>query len=347
MADILPISGANIAYITAFAVAIAVFVIIYKFILQPTGQFALPSEENKGFWKNVLVDIKERVAAGSSFSKTLEGYNSIFPEFYVNMVAAGEAGGNLDRVLGRLADYLEAQSSLRSKIRTSMVYPVFMICIAFIVLSFLFAFVIPKITSIFKDTGSALPFITVGLITISDIFQKYWWLLIGLLLGGIFGFRRLKKKNRLFLDGLLLKLPGNIAQSLYFGRFTRTLAFLLEGGIPVLRALDLSAKSLGNKLLEMKVIEAGKRVAEGARLSASLEGFPPVLLQLISTGERSGQLTEILESAADSYEEEFSRRVQRALSLLEPAMILFMGFVVGLIVLAVLLPIFQLNQLIK
>jgi general secretion pathway protein F len=305
------------------------------------------AEENKGFWKNVLVDIKERVAAGSSFSKTLEGYNSIFPEFYVNMVAAGEAGGNLDRVLGRLADYLEAQSSLRSKIRTSMVYPVFMICIAFIVLSFLFAFVIPKITSIFKDTGSALPFITVGLITISDIFQKYWWLLIGLLLGGIFGFRRLKEKNRLFLDGLLLKLPGNIAQSLYFGRFTRTLAFLLEGGISVLRALDLSAKSLGNKLLEMKVIEAGKRVAEGARLSASLEGFPPVLLQLISTGERSGQLTEILESAADSYEEEFSRRVQRALSLLEPAMILFMGFVVGLIVLAVLLPIFQLNQLIK
>jgi general secretion pathway protein F len=305
------------------------------------------AEENKGFWKNVLVDIKERVAAGSSFSKTLEGYNSIFPEFYVNMVAAGEAGGNLDRVLGRLADYLEAQSSLRSKIRTSMVYPVFMICIAFIVLSFLFAFVIPKITSIFKDTGSALPFITVGLITISDIFQKYWWLLIGLLLGGIFGFRRLKERNRLFLDRLLLKLPGNIAQSLYFGRFTRTLAFLLEGGIPVLRALDLSAKSLGNKLLEMKVIEAGKRVAEGARLSASLEGFPPVLLQLISTGERSGQLTEILESAADSYEEEFSRRVQRALSLLEPAMILFMGFVVGLIVLAVLLPIFQLNQLIK
>jgi general secretion pathway protein F len=305
------------------------------------------AEENKGFWKNLLVDIKERVASGSSFSKTLEGYDGIFPEFYVNMVAAGEAGGNLDRVLGRLADYLEAQSSLRSKIRTSMVYPVFMICIAFIVLSFLFAFVIPKITSIFKDTGSALPFITVGLITISDIFQKYWWLLIGLLLGGIFGFRRLKEKNRLFLDGFLLKLPGNIAQSLYFGRFTRTLAFLLEGGIPVLRALDLSAKSLGNKLLEMKVIEAGKRVAEGARLSASLEGFPPVLLQLISTGERSGQLSEILESAADSYEEEFSRRVQRALSLLEPAMILFMGFVVGLIVLAVLLPIFQLNQLIK
>jgi general secretion pathway protein F len=210
----------------------------------------------------------------------------------------------------------------------------------------LFAFVIPKITSIFKDTG--VPFLYHRW---TDNYQRYFsevlWLLIGLFLGGIFGFRRLKEKNRLFLDGLLLKLPGNIAQSLYFGRFTRTLAFLLEGGIPVLRALDLSAKSLGNKLLEMKVIEAGKRVAEGARLSASLEGFPPVLLQLISTGERSGQLTEILESAADSYEEEFSRRVQRALSLLEPAMILFMGFVVGLIVLAVLLPIFQLNQLIK
>ena len=263
------------------------------------------------------------------------------------MVAAGEASGNLDKVLSRLADFLEAQGNLKSKVRTSMVYPVFMICVGFIVLSFLFTFVIPKITRIFKDTESALPFITVVLITISDIFQNYWWLLIGMLLGGVFGFRRLKEKNRLFIDRLILRLPGNIIQSLYFGRFTRTLGFLLEGGLPVLRALELAAKSIGNKVLEQKVTEAGKRVAEGARLSASLDGFPPVLLQLISTGERSGQLVEILKNAADSYEEEFSRRVQKALSLLEPAMILFMGFIVGLIVLAVLLPIFQLNQLIK
>jgi len=305
------------------------------------------SEENKGSWQNMLVDIKERVAGGSSLSKAIEGYDRIFPDFYVNMIAAGEASGNLDKVLSRLADYLEAQSSLKSKVRTSMVYPVFMICVAFAVLSFLFTFVIPKITRIFEDTGSALPFITVVLIAVSNFFQNYWWLLIGLLLGGVFGMKRLKEKNRLLLDRLMVRLPGNIAQSLYYGRFARTLSFLLEGGLPVLRALELAARSVGNTLIEMRIAEAGKAVAEGARLSASLEGFPPVLLQLISTGERSGQLVEILKNAADSYEEEFSRRMQKALSILEPAMILCMGFVVGLIVLAVLLPIFQLNQLIK
>jgi len=305
------------------------------------------SEENKGSWQNMLVDIKERVAGGSSLSKAIEGYDRIFPDFYVNMIAAGEASGNLDRVLSRLADYLEAQSSLKSKVRTSMVYPVFMICVAFAVLSFLFTFVIPKITRIFEDTGSALPFITVVLIAVSNFFQNYWWLLISLLLGGVFGMKRLKEKNRLLLDRLMVRLPGNIAQSLYYGRFARTLSFLLEGGLPVLRALELAARSVGNTLIEMRIAEAGKAVAEGARLSASLEGFPPVLLQLISTGERSGQLVEILKNAADSYEEEFSRRMQKALSILEPAMILCMGFVVGLIVLAVLLPIFQLNQLIK
>jgi general secretion pathway protein F len=305
------------------------------------------ADENTGFYKNLLVTIKEKVAAGSSFSKALEECDHIFPEFYVNMVAAGETSGTLDKVLGHLADFLETQNSLKSKVRTSMVYPVFMICVGFIVLSFLFTFVIPKITKIFKDTESALPFLTVVLIAISDLFQHYWWLLIGLLLSGIFAVRRLKEKNRLLIDRMVVRLPGKIVQSLYYARFTRTLGFLLEGGLPVLRALELSAKSIGNTMLQNRVIEAAQRVAEGARLSASLEGFPPVLLQLISTGERSGQLVGILKNAADSYEEEFSQRVQKTLAFLEPAMILIMGFIVGLIVLAVLLPIFQLNQLIK
>ena len=305
------------------------------------------AEEQRGFWKNVLVSIKEKVASGSSLSKAFEEYQTIFPEFYVHMVAAGEASGNLANVLENMADFLESQASLRSKVRTSMIYPVFMVCVGFVVLSFLFAFVIPKITRIFKDTQSALPFITVVLIAASDIVQHYWWLVIGALSGAVFGFRRLREKNRLFIDRLILRLPGNIPQSLYFGRFARTLGFLLEGGLPVLRALELGAKSMGNESLEKKVDEAGKRVAEGARLSSSLDGFPPVLLQLIATGERSGQLVPILKKAAASYEEEFSRRVQKALSYLEPTMILVMGLIVGLIVLAVLLPIFQLNQLIK
>ena len=206
------------------------------------------------------------------------------------MVAAGEASGNLDDVLGTHGGFSGIKENLRSKVRMSMIYPVFMICVGFIVLSFFFAFVIPKITRIFKDTQSALPFITVVLIAVSDIVQKYWWLLVGFFAAGVFGLKKLKEKNRLLIDRMILRLPGNVLQSLYYGRFARTLGFLLEGGLPVLRALELAAKSVGNKVLERKVLEAGKRVAEGARLSASLEGFPPVLLQLISTGEKSGQL---------------------------------------------------------
>ncbi len=305
------------------------------------------AEEHKGYWQNMLISIKERIAGGSSLSKALEGYEKIFPEFYVNMVAAGEASGTLDLVLKRLSDFLESQANLKSKVSMAMIYPTIMICIGFIVLSFLFTFVIPKITSIFKDTESALPFVTVVLIAISDIFHTYWWLLLIVLFGGMFGLKRLREKNRLFLDRLMLRLPGDILQTLYLTRFTRTLSSLLEGGLPVLRALELAAKSIGNSVLEKQVRDAEQHVAEGARLSASLEGFPPVLLQLIATGERSGKLVEVLKSAADSYEDEFSRKVQKALSFLEPAMILIMGLIVGFIVLAVLLPIFQLNQLIK
>jgi general secretion pathway protein F len=305
------------------------------------------ADEHKGYWQNILISVKERIAGGSSLSKALEGYEKIFPEFYVNMVAAGEASGTLDLVLKRLSDFLESQANLKSKVSMAMVYPTIMICIGFIVLSFLFTFVIPKITSIFKDTESALPFVTVVLITTSDIFHNYWWLLLIMLFAGMFGLKRLREKNRLFLDRLMLRLPGDIIQTLYLTRFTRTLSSLLEGGLPVLRSLELAAKSMGNSALEKRVRDAEQHVAEGARLSASLDGFPPVLLQLIATGERSGKLVEVLKSAADSYENEFSRKVQKALSFLEPGMILIMGLIVGFIVLAVLLPIFQLNQLVK
>lgn len=305
------------------------------------------SEENRGFWRSLLVSVRERVSGGASLSRALEGYQTVFPEFYVNMVAAGEQSGTLDHVLARLADYLERQMAIRGKVRMSMIYPTFMACVGFVVLSFLFTFVIPKIVKIFEDNKAALPFITVILIGISHIFVKYWWAIIAVLVGLVLGAKRFLKQHRALVDQMKLRMPGNVIQNLYFARFARTLSFLLAGGLPMLRALELSAKSLGNLFLENKIMDAAKRVAEGARLSASLDPFPPTLLQLISTGEKSGRLPEVLNRAADSFEEEFGRKIQNALSLLEPLMILLMGFVVGFIVLAVLLPMFQLNQLVK
>ncbi len=305
------------------------------------------SEENRGFWRSLLVSVRERVSGGASLSRALEGYQTVFPEFYVNMVGAGEQSGTLDHVLARLADYLERQMAIRGKVRMSMVYPTFMVCVGFVVLSFLFTFVIPKIVKIFEDNKAALPFITVILIAISHIFVKYWWAIIAVLVGLVLGVKRFFKQHRALVDQMKLRLPGNVIQNLYFARFARTLSFLLAGGLPMLRALELSSKSLGNLFLESKIMDAAKKVAEGANLSASLDPFPPTLLQLISTGEKSGRLPEVLNRAADSFEEEFGRRIQNALSLLEPLMILLMGVVVGFIVLAVLLPMFQLNQLVK
>ncbi len=305
------------------------------------------SDENKGFWRGVLVGIRENVAAGASLSRALEAHPRLFPEFYINMVAAGEQSGALDRVLIRVADFLEKQASIQSKLRAAMIYPVFMASVGFVVMSFLFTFVVPKIVKIFENSKSALPFITVVLITISNFFVNYWWLIIILAVAGVMAMRRLREKHGRYLDTLKLKLPGNVMQSLYFGRFARTLGFLLGGGLPMLKSLELSAKSTGNIVVEERIRQAAKGVAEGARLSTSLEGFPPVLLQLIATGEKSGSLVEVLDKTADSYEEDFERRVQKALALLEPSMILLMGIVVGFIVLAVLLPMFQLNQLVR
>lgn len=305
------------------------------------------SSESKGFWKNVITDLKEDVSSGASLSRAMKKNPQIFPEFYISMIGAGEAGGTLDKVLIKLADFLERQRSLKNKVNTALIYPTFMIGVGFIVLYFMFTFVIPKITVIFETQKASLPFITVILIALSKFFKNFWWLILIVIIFGIYAFRRLKQKKKIILDKLLMKMPGGVIQNLYFARFTRTLGFLLESGLPILKALRLSAKSIGNKFLEEKVMEGEQKVAEGISLSSSLQGFPPTLLQIISTGEATGKLAEVLKKTADSYENRFEKGVERMLSLMEPIIILVMGLIVGFIVFSILLPIFQLNQLIK
>ncbi len=305
------------------------------------------SSEQKGTWRNILVDIKEKIAGGSSLSRAMQSHPKIFPDFYTGMVSAGESSGELSNVLNKLADFLETQMSIKGKIRTALVYPVFMGFVSIIVLSFLFIFVVPKITRIFEDTSATLPAITIILIWVSMAFKKYWWLIILflVLLTGIY--RWTKKSKKELIDLFLLKEPSGIMMTLYMLRFTTTISFLLYGGLPILNALRLTSRAIGNLLIEKRIMSAYELVSQGAKLSNSLEDFPPTLLQIISTGERSGRLPEVLAKVAESYEEEFNRRLQRAISLLEPTLILTMGLVVGFIVLAILLPIFELNQLIR
>lgn len=305
------------------------------------------AHEQKGAWSNILVDIKDNLAGGSSLARAMSAHPDIFPDFYTGMIAAGESSGKLGEVLLKIADFLETDINIKNKVRTALVYPVFMACVSIFIVLFLFTFVIPKITKIFEDTATSLPLITVILVWISWVFKKFWWLMLGGAAGAVFLYRKIRATRKDLIDRLLLGEPTGVVMDLYMLRFTLTMGFLLSGGLPILRAMRLTGKATGNIVLEDRVVRAEGMVSEGVKLSASLEGFPPTLLQIISTGEKTGRLPEILLRTADSYEAEFDRKLQRAISLLEPVLILTMGLVVGFIVVAVLLPIFELNQVMQ
>lgn len=304
-------------------------------------------QESSSPVSGIINEIRERVSGGASLWKALEEQGKFFPEFYINMVRAAEMSGELPSVLERIAIYLESQEAIKSRLRTAMIYPSIMILVAGGVLFFIFLYVMPKIVKIFEDTKASLPFITKILIAITKFLKLFWFIIPVGLTGLIYGIRYLKNKRPELIDRLLLKEPFGILMPLYISRFTKTLAFLLEGGVPMIKALEVSAKTTGNTIIEKNILLASRTVAEGGRLSASLQGFPPVLLELIATGERSGTLVENLKKASSSYEEEFSRRLTFTITILEPAMIIVMGIIVLLVVLGVVLPVFELNQLIR
>ena len=206
---------------------------------------------------------------------------------------------------------------------------------------------IPKITKIFEDTANTLPIMTVILIWISATLKNYWWLLIALSAGAVLLVKKIMQTRKDLIDAILIKDPTGILMGLYMLRFTMTMGFLLSGGLPILQAMRLTGKTTGNVVLENKIINAETLVSQGSKLSTSLEGFPPTLLQIISTGEDTGKLPEVLQKTSESYEAEFDRKLNRMISLLEPSLILIMGLVVGFIVVAVLMPIFELNEMMK
>lgn len=303
------------------------------------------SEEYTGYFKNILIDLRESISRGSSLSKAMESYREIFPEFYIIMVRAGETGGMLDDVLMKLSDFLEKESDVKKKVSTALVYPVFMISIGFIVLSFIFTFVVPKIVVIFENSKAALPFVTIVLLKINAMVQSFWWLFIIIVSGLFFYIRKMSERKPEIFDSFWLRIP--LTRSLYLTRFTRILGFLLTGGISLIHSLELAAGSVGNSVFKKNIQEASAKITEGIGIASALVTFPPVLRQMIATGEKTGRLPVLLEKAADVYENEFSKRVQMMLAILEPSMIVIMGITVGFIVFAVLLPIFQMNQLIR
>lgn len=300
--------------------------------------------------------VRGEVVAGHSFSEALSRYKRDFPEVYRALVAAGEQSGDLGGVMGRLADYIESRSALTQKIGMAFTYPAIVTVVAIGVITGLLTYVVPQVVGVFQQTKQKLPTLTIMLIAASDFLRNWGWLLL-LALAAAFVGARLALRNphtRMAWHRWLLRAPlfGRLIRGVNTARFASTLAILAASGVPLLRALEAGAQTLTNGAMRANVADAIGRVREGAPLSRALASqgqglFPPVLVHLISSGESTGNLPEMLQRAATGQSQDVERRALAMTSLLEPILILVMGAVVLLIVLAVLMPIIEINQLVR
>jgi len=304
--------------------------------------------------KNAFTDTRNQVNEGSTLANALKAHPKIFPSLYVNMVAAGEASGTLEEVLGRLAEFLDDQTRLQSKVRGALAYPIVMAVVVVLILFLMMSVVVPKVTAIFENFNQTLPWYTRLLIFVSDIFSNYWWLLAALLIGGIYWFRRWQAtdEGRRKWDLFVLEIPlfGPLLIMVAVARFSRTLATLLASGVPVLTAMDITRNVLGNTELMRVVEDARTSVREGEGIAKPLrqgDRFPPIVTHMIAVGERTGQLEEMLIHVADAYDQQIEVRVGALTSILEPLLIVVMGAVVGGIAFAILMPLLQLNEMIQ
>ena len=314
----------------------------------------LIDQTDKKHVKSLFADVREQVRGGKSLSGVLEQYPRDFSQIYVHMVRAGEASGALDQILFRLAEFLEKQLGLKHKVTNAILYPALMLVVGVAVLFFLMTFVVPKITAVFVNLKQALPWPTVVLMSLSRFLADYWILLIGGMLLTIWAGRRAIRTDagRVVADRLLLKIPliGEVARMVSISRLTSTLATMLASGVQLLDALDVSRRVMNNRVLEEVVEEARKNIREGETIAEPLKRsgeFPALVTHMIAVGEKSGEMEEMLRRIGQIYDGEVDRVITRFTSLLEPIMILAMGVLVFFIVVAILLPIFEMGQMVR
>ena len=312
---------------------------------------ALADQAENEALKAALTDIKAKVSEGSSLANAMADYPKVFDTLYISMIRAGESSGSLDIVLERLTGFLESQLRLKSRIMGAMVYPIIMVVIGVLLMTVLLVFIVPRVTKLFEQQRKELPGITKFLLASSDFMIHFWWLvaiIIGVL---IFLFRKWTstKSGRLKWDTFLLKIPlfGGLFRMVSLSRFAKTLSTLLASGVPLLKALEITKSVLGNEMLAKVVENAHDQIKEGETLAAPLKRsgeFPPLMVHMISVGERAGRLEEMLNSVADNYEEQVGVKVDALTSMLEPLMIVVMGGTIGFVVFAIMLPIMQLSD---
>jgi type IV pilus assembly protein PilC len=304
--------------------------------------------------RHVISDVTTRVQGGETLNESISKHPRVFNRLYVSMVKAGEHGGLLAEILDRLAGFLEASARLRKKVKSAMTYPVIVLCIAFAITTFLIVRVVPIFGEIFKDFGAKLPAPTQFLIDISDFVRGNWYF-IALIIGGtFFGLRFFlrSKRGRQLSDRWKLKLPifGPLVHKICMSRFSRTFAQLIRSGVPILEVLDIVGGSSGNHVIETSIRTVSEDVEKGDNLSVALSKkkiFPPMLLRMVAAGEATGKIDTMLEKMADFWDEEIEAMLDALTSLIEPLLIVFLGVIVGGIVIAMFLPIFKLNEVVS
>ena len=303
--------------------------------------------------KSILLGVRAKVMEGHALADGFSEFPQAFPDLYRATVAAGEQSGHLDVVLERLADYTEARQELRQRVTNALVYPIALVVMAIGIISFMLATVVPKIVGVFENTSAELPALTTGLIATSDFLRGYWPLVIvgAAAVGWLVWWILQKEGPRRGYHAVLLRLPiiGRLSRGVNTARFTRTLSILAGSGVPILEALRISAEVIENVPMREAVTEATLRVREGASISKSLAAsklFPPMMIHLVSSGEAGGRLEEMLSRSANGQEREVDGLIAAMLGILQPLLIVAMGAIVMVIVLAILLPIFEINNLI-
>ena len=315
---------------------------------------AVSQQNDQPRTKSILLGVRSKVMEGHTMADGLSEFPQAFPDLYRATIAAGEQSGHLDVVLERLADYTEARQELRQRITNAMIYPITLVVMAVAIISFMLATVVPKIVGVFENTAAELPGLTRGMIATSDFLRNNWfWLMIGMS-AFVYGMWWLLQKDgpKRRYHRFMLSMPvfGRLTRGINTARFTRTFSILTGSGVPVLEAMKISAEVIENLPMRDAVNEAAIRVREGGSISKSLEMsklFPPMMIHLVSSGEAGGRLEEMLTRAADGQEREVNGLIAALLGILEPLLIVFMGAVVLTIVLAILLPIFEINNLIQ
>ncbi|MDO8426718.1 MAG: type II secretion system F family protein [Deltaproteobacteria bacterium] len=308
----------------------------------------LASQQDNPEFKKVLLDVKGSVEGGSTFADALRKHPKVFDGLYVNLIAAGEVGGILDTILNRLSGFLEKSEKLKGKVKGAMTYPAAVIIIACLVVTGLLLWVVPIFQEMFAGFGQALPAPTQMVVNMSKALQNYWYLMLGGIVGTGIALNRLYKtpKGRRVMDSFFLKLPvvGDLVRKTAVARFTRTLGTMLSSGVPILEALEIVSKTSGNVIIEEAIMKARTSLSQGKTLADPLmetKVFPGMVTQMIAVGESTGALDAMLTKIADFYEDEVDAAVDALTSLIEPLLMAFLGIVVGGLVIALYLPIFQ------